>query len=230
MKDLIRWLRSFRYAYEGLQYALATQRNMKFHFFVSFVALTSALFFHIPKAEILFIILAITLVIMTELINTAIEKTVDLAMPERHPVAKIAKDLAAASVLAAAAFAIAVGAIVFYEPVSQWFKYKKNVGATISAEAVWLYLALVVITVIVMETRFSQSRKLRPSLWMAIAFSLSTLITLLSTNTLTAILAYSLSFLFMIMLYEKKNRPLSVSLFGALIGSVITVLAFYLNQ
>jgi diacylglycerol kinase len=230
MKDLMRWLRSFRYAYEGLQYALTTQRNMKFHFFVSFVALTSALFFHISKAEILFIILAITLVIMTELINTAVEKTVDLAMPDRHPVAKIAKDLAAASVLVAAAFAVAVGAIVFYQPVAQWLKHKKNVDATISVESVWLYLALVVITVIVMETRFSQSRKLRPSLWMAIAFSLSTLITLLTTNTLAAILAYSLSFLFMIMLYEKKNRPLSVSLFGALIGCAITILAFYLNQ
>ena len=39
MKEVMRWLRSFRYAYEGIKYALATQRNMKFHFFVSFVAL-----------------------------------------------------------------------------------------------------------------------------------------------------------------------------------------------
>jgi diacylglycerol kinase len=230
MKEVMRWLRSFHYAYEGLKYALATQRNMKFHFLVSFIALSSALFFHISKVEILFIILAIVLVIMTELINTAIEKTVDLAMPNQHPIAKIAKDLAAASVLAAAAFAVAVGAIVFYEPINLWFHQGKSYNLNITAESVWLYLALVLATVIVMETRFSHSRKLRPSLWMAIAFSLSTLITLLSTNTLISLLAYSLAFLFMVMLYEKKNRPLSVSLFGALIGTAITILAFFLNQ
>jgi diacylglycerol kinase len=230
MKEIMRWLRSFRFAYEGIQYALATQRNMKFHFFVSFVALSSALLLHISKVEILFIILAIILVIMTELINTAIEQTVDLAMPNEHPVAKIAKDLAAASVLVAAAFAIAVGAIVFYEPIDRWFHHRVNTHKMISAESVWLYLALVLVTVIVMETRFSRSRKLRPSIWIAIAFSLSTLITLLSTNTLASLLAYSLAFLFMVMLYEKKNRPLSVSLFGALIGTAITILAFYLNH
>jgi diacylglycerol kinase len=230
MKEIMRWLRSFRFAYEGLQYALATQRNMKFHFFVSFVALSSALLLHISKVEILFIILAIILVIMTELINTAIEQTVDLAMPNQHPVAKIAKDLAAASVLVAAAFAVAVGAIVFYEPIDRWFHHRISVHMSISAESVWLYLALVLVTVIVMETRFSRSRKLRPSIWIALAFSLSTLITLLSMNTLVSLLSYSLAFLFMVMLYEKKNRPLSVSLFGALIGTAITILAFYLNQ
>jgi diacylglycerol kinase len=230
MKEVMRWLRSFRYAYEGIKYALATQRNMKFHFFVSFVALISALFFHISKVEILFIILAIVLVIMTELINTAIEQTVDLAMPNQHPVAKIAKDLAAASVLVAAAFAVAVGAIVFYQPINRWFHQGKSYTINITAESVWLYLALVIGTVIVMETRFSQSQRLRPSLWMAIAFSLATLITMLTSNTLVALLAYSLAFLFMVMLYEKKNRPLSVSLFGALMGTAITILAFYLNR
>ncbi|MDB5052270.1 MAG: prokaryotic diacylglycerol kinase [Bacilli bacterium] len=230
MKAALRWLRSFRFAYEGLQYALATQRNMKFHFFISFVALTSALLFRISKVEILFIILAITLVIMTELINTAVEKTVDLAMPEQHPLAKVAKDLAAASVLVAAVFAVIVGTIVFYTPISHWFHHEKSIKATITSDSVWLYLALVIVTVIVMETRFSHSRRLRPSLWMAIAFSLSTLITLLTTNTLVSILAYSLSILFMIMLYEKKNRPLSVSIFGAFIGCAITILAFYLNH
>lgn len=230
MKEVFRWLRSFHYAYEGLKYALATQRNMKFHFFVSFVALISALFFHISKVEILFIILAIMLVIMTELINTAIEKTVDLAMPNQHPIAKIAKDLAAASVLVAAAFAVAVGAIVFYEPINRWFQQGKSNPIHVTAESAWLYLALVLITVIVMETRFSQSRRLRPSLWMAIAFSLATLITLLSASALVSLMAFSLAFLFMVMLYERRNRPLLVSLFGALIGAAITILAFYLNH
>ncbi len=112
-----KWRRSFRYAYEGIKYALDTQRNMKFHFCVAFLVLLAALFIHLPKTDILFILLAVTLMIVTELINTAVEKTVDLAMPERHPLAKIAKDVAAASVLVSAGFAVIVGMIVFYEPI-----------------------------------------------------------------------------------------------------------------
>lgn len=229
MKETTRWLRSFQYAYEGIQYALATQRNMKIHIFISFIVLLSALLIHLPKLEILFIILSITLVIVTELINTAVEKTVDLAMPERHPTAKIAKDLAAASVLVSAVFAIAVGAIVFFDPIDRWFHQSQLAEETISPGAVWIYLGLVFLTVIVLETRFSNSRNFRPSIWTAIAFSISTFITLISVNTLVSLLSFSLSFLFGVLLYAKRNRPLPVLLFGAAIGVAITGLAFYLS-
>ncbi len=104
MNDAQKWLRSFRYAYEGVKYALFTQHNMRFHFLASFGVLLAALLLSLSKLEVLFLLLAITLMIVTELINTAVEKTVDLAMPDRHPLAKIAKDVAAAAVLVSAVF------------------------------------------------------------------------------------------------------------------------------
>ncbi|WP_438446232.1 diacylglycerol kinase family protein [Gorillibacterium sp. sgz5001074] len=230
MNPLVRWLKSMRYAYEGLQYALTTQPNMKFHFFASFAVLVSALFFRLPRTDILLLLLAITLVIVTELINTGIEKTVDLAMPERHPLAKIAKDTAAAAVLVTAVFAVAVGIAVFYGPVERWIRHREHPEVPLSIGSVWLYLTLVVLAVIVAETRFRNSDRLRPSLWMAVSVSVSMLITLKSGDTLVGLLAFGMSGMFLVMLYEKQSRSLPGLVFGGLIGAALTVLSYYLGR
>jgi diacylglycerol kinase len=222
-----KWRRSFRYAYEGIKYALDTQRNMKFHFCVAFLVLLAALFIHLSKTDILFILLAVTLMIVTELINTAVEKTVDLAMPERHPLAKIAKDVAAASVLVSAVFAVVVGMVVFYEPIDQLLRDARLQETPLSAGTIWILIALVVLTVIVIETRFSDKGKLvRPSLLTAIAFAISTVILIFTTQTIVALLAYTLAILILIVLYDKKTRPFPALFLGALIGTVVTILAF----
>lgn len=222
-----KWRRSFRYAYEGIKYALDTQRNMKFHFCVAFLVLLAALLIHLPKTDILFILLAVTLMIVTELINTAVEKTVDLAMPDRHPLAKIAKDVAAASVLVSAGFAVIVGMIVFYEPIDHLLRNSRMQDTPVSAGTIWVLIALVVLTVIVIETRFSDKGKLvRPSLLTAIAFAIATVITIFVSQTIVALLAYTLSALIFIMLYDKRKRPFPALILGALIGIMVTILAF----
>ncbi|TXK84116.1 diacylglycerol kinase [Paenibacillus sp. N3.4] len=222
-----KWRRSFRYAYEGIKYALDTQRNMKFHFCVAFFVLLAALFMRLPKTDILFILLAVTLMIVTELINTAVEKTVDLAMPDRHPLAKIAKDVAAASVLVSAGFAVIVGMVVFYEPLDRLIRHASVEDTPISAGTIWVLISLVILTVIVIETRFADKGKLvRPSLLTAIAFAVSTVITIFVSLTIVALLAYTLSALIFLMLYDKKTRPFPALILGALIGTVVTILAF----
>ncbi|PZE22694.1 diacylglycerol kinase family protein [Paenibacillus xerothermodurans] len=230
MKPKVKWHRSFRFAYEGVKYALSTQRNMKFHFFAAFAVLILALYFHLPKLEILFILMSVTLMIVTELINTAIEKTVDLAMPDRHPLAKIAKDVAAASVLVSAAFAAIVGMIVFYEPIDSLFTFARSTqGQSFSAAMVWILLCLVILTVIVVETRFShRSQKARPSLLTALAFAVATFITCYVTITFIALLAYSLALLLMVVLYDKSSRAFPALVTGSLIGSFVAVLAYHL--
>ncbi|MFD0692811.1 diacylglycerol kinase [Paenibacillus sp. GCM10027628] len=222
-----KWRRSFRYAYEGIKYALDTQRNMKFHFCVAFLVLLAALFFQLPKTDILFILLAVTLMIVTELINTAVEKAVDLAMPDRHPLAKIAKDVAAASVLVSAGFAVIVGMIIFFEPIDRLFRQAKLQDAPVSAGTIWVLIALVIFTVIVIETRFADKGKLvRPSLLSAIAFAVSTVITIFVNLTIVALLAFTLSALVFMVLYDKKARPFPALILGALIGTTVTILAF----
>lgn len=111
-----RTLRSFKYALAGIAYAIKTQTNMRVHVTAALLVILAAVLLQISARDWLFLLLAVTLVITTELINTALEAVVDLASPEIHPLAKIAKDTAAGAVLVTAAFAVIVGIIVFYEP------------------------------------------------------------------------------------------------------------------
>ncbi|MDR0308888.1 MAG: diacylglycerol kinase family protein [Coriobacteriales bacterium] len=104
---------AFRYAFQGIAYAFRTQRNMRIHLLTTVVVLIVAFLLHLQALEWVALLFAIALVIGSELVNTAIEATVDLASPERQPLAKIAKDSAAAAVLIFALFAAVIGLIVF---------------------------------------------------------------------------------------------------------------------
>lgn len=230
MNSKVKWRRSFRYAYEGVKYALSTQRNMKFHFFAAFIVLLLALYLRLPKLEILFILMAVTLMIVTELINTAIEKAVDLAMPDRHPLAKIAKDVAAASVLVSAVFAAIVGMVVFYEPIDHVFRSARQAeGHSFSAAMVWILLSLVILTIIVLETRFStKGSRFRLSLLAALAFAIATFIASYVSITFVALLAYLLAILVMLVLYDKRSRSFPSLILGGLVGCFVAACVYYL--
>lgn len=228
-----RWLRSFRFAYEGLIYALSTERNMKFHFMTALIVLLLALFFKLSKLEILFIILAIILIVIAELFNTALEKAVDLAMPHQHPIAKIAKDVAAAAVLVTAVFAVAVGLIVFYEPVNALLTEARDQAKTVSVsvESLLIFVCLVTLIVIVIQTRFTKRRiNWRPSIIAALAFSMATMMVLYATELIVGLLACALCALIVMVLFEKTDRSFASLLLGGVIGSVLTLFAYLFMQ
>jgi diacylglycerol kinase (ATP) len=104
---------SFGYAFEGIFYLIRTQRNAQIHCAIALAVIIAGLFFGIEHSDWLALAGMITLVLAAEGINTAIEAVVDLASPQRHPLAKIAKDVAAGTVLLTALGAVAVGLIVF---------------------------------------------------------------------------------------------------------------------
>jgi diacylglycerol kinase (ATP) len=105
---------SFNYAVEGIVYALRTQRNMRLHALAAATVLFAALFFRISALELIAIVFAIGLVIVAELINTAVEAAVDVAIDGFDPLAKTAKDVAAGAVLVASMVAVVVGFVVFF--------------------------------------------------------------------------------------------------------------------
>src|ERR1700712_1036360 len=102
MKKLIR---SFGYAFKGIGYATATQLNFRVHLAATIAALLIGYFLHISTSEWLWITLVITMVLVLELLNTAIESLTDLVSPEYNVVAGQVKDISAAAVLLAAIFA-----------------------------------------------------------------------------------------------------------------------------
>jgi undecaprenol kinase len=93
---------------------------MKVHCGLAVIVLIAAAIFRLPPGSWMLLLLAITLVLAAELLNTAIEATIDLISPDVHPLAKKAKDTAAGAVLLTAVFAVITGIYVFYHPVIDW--------------------------------------------------------------------------------------------------------------
>jgi diacylglycerol kinase len=108
-----RFFASLRYAVEGILYCIKTQRNMRVHLVIAIIVLMSAILLRIVRAEFIMVLMSISMVFICEIINTAVEKAVDTATLEYHPIAKIAKDVAAGAVLVAALSSIIVGLLVF---------------------------------------------------------------------------------------------------------------------
>ena len=102
-----------RFAIEGLRYALKTQPNFVVHCISTIIAVALGFYFGLTSSQWLALALSVSLVVTVEIINTALETIVDLVTLEYHPQAKIAKDLAAASVLLSSIGAAVVGLIIF---------------------------------------------------------------------------------------------------------------------
>ena len=108
-----RFFASLRYAVEGIAYCIKTQRNMRIHLVIAIIVLMSGIFLKIVRTEFLMVLMSISMVFICEIINTAVERAVDTATLEYHPIAKIAKDVAAGAVLVAALNSVIVGLLVF---------------------------------------------------------------------------------------------------------------------
>jgi diacylglycerol kinase len=107
------FLRSFVYAWHGLIYAMRTQRNARVHALIGAGAIVLGLVLRISPVEFAMIFVAITLVFIAEMFNTVAEACVDLVTREYHPLAKIAKDVAAGAVLLNAILSVVIGILVF---------------------------------------------------------------------------------------------------------------------
>lgn len=105
-------VRSFNLAYQGMVYAVRTQRNMRFHVVAAIVVLVLSVLLGVSKLELALLVLVISLVMVTEMFNTAMEFAVDLVTTEYHPLAKLAKDVAAGAVLISSIGAVLVGYLI----------------------------------------------------------------------------------------------------------------------
>lgn len=112
-KGLKRLLNSFKYAWEGIIYALKYEQNMIIHLVATFLVVILGLIVKISLIEWLFCLIFIGLVIATELINSSLEAVVDLVSPAKNSLAKVAKDTASGAVLVFAITALIGGLIIF---------------------------------------------------------------------------------------------------------------------
>lgn len=222
---------AFNNAIKGIIYSFKTQRNVKIQYLIAILILLLSLFINIEKIEFLILCLTISLVIITELINTAIEKTVDLFVDVYHPLAKIAKDVAAGAVIVSCINSVIIGFFIF--------KDKINLGSEILLDKVLKensYIAivatlLVFIGVVILKAFFNRGTPLEggmPSGHVAIAFCILTLITIYTKSVYIFVLSLILSLMIAHSRYRYGIHKISEIIFGAFFGTTIVLLIYYL--
>ena len=105
--------KSFGYAFQGIFNTIRTERNIKIHCAAAILVTIFGIWLQISKTEWMICFILLGLILALELVNTAVEATVDLFTEERKPLAKKAKDAAAGAVLVAAIFAAVIGILIF---------------------------------------------------------------------------------------------------------------------
>jgi diacylglycerol kinase (ATP) len=226
-----RFTDSFNYAIEGIIYAVKTQRNMKFHMIIAILVLLGSLFFDFTKIEMLILFITITLVIVLEMINTAIEATIDVLANYYHPLAKIAKNVAAGAVLISAVNAVVVGYLLFFEklkPMSQTVILKIKQSDT---TVVFIGLILIIMVTIIVKAIYGEGTPLKggmPSGHSALAFGAATAISLITSDPLIITLSFFLAIMVAQSRVEARIHTLYETIIGSIFGILITILIFRL--
>ncbi len=112
-KDKRTFKGSVKNCLDGISYVTKNEKNFKREIALGIIALILSYILKIDKIEFIIVLTMICLVLTTEIINTAIERTVDLVTKEYHELARIAKDVSAGSVLVTSIFSLIIGIIIF---------------------------------------------------------------------------------------------------------------------
>jgi diacylglycerol kinase (ATP) len=223
---------SFNYASEGIIHALRTQRNMRIHFAVAAVVLVLALWVGVAKIELIALLLSITFVLMTEMINTAIEGAIDVSTTSFDPMAKLAKDVAAGAVLIATLNALAVGYLVFSARIADRSSRVLDEVRDAPAELTIGALAVTVIVVIGVKAYTGRGTPLRgglPSGHAAIAFAAwiaATYVAGRQHRFLVSTIALLLALLVAQTRIESGVHSATEVLLGGLLGALIALSIF----
>ncbi len=222
---------SFNYAINGIIYGIKTQRNFKIHCILGFVALLLSLFYDLTKLEMLILVFAITLVMMAELFNTAIEKVVDMIVETYHPLAKIAKDVAAGAVLVSAFNAVIVGYVLFFNKPSFFENFGKMIVYIRQTPFHIAFIALIFIMIIVFVAKeyYKNEMPLHGGVisgHSAIAFAITTSVCFMVEDLLVMIFCAFLSFLVAQSRIEGKIHSSIQVILGAFVGIIVTLLLF----
>jgi len=220
---------SLNNAVEGFVYVIKTQRNMRTHFLLGILALIAGIYFNLNRIEMLFLCGTISLVLVAEMINTAMELTVDLIKDEFHPLAMIIKDVSAGAVFLAALNSLIMGYVIFARHVT----FKVEDGIHTIKESPWQFtlvsLLLIVFLVIVVKVFSKKGTPFRggmPSGHAAFAFSVWTIITLLTETGLVSVLTFIMAVIIARHRVQTRVHTFWEVLAGALLGMFTTLLVF----
>ena len=229
-------IESFNYAIEGVIHVLRTQRNMRIHFAIAVAVLVVAVAVGVSRVELILLLLSITFVLVSEMINTAIEGTIDAATTSFDPMAKLAKDIAAGAVLISAVNAVAVGYLVFAGKAADKSADVLDRLRDAPAQVTVIALVLTVILVIATKAWTGRGTPLRgglPSGHAAVAFAAWVAATYVVGDSHRFVVS-ALTFIMALLVAQTRvesgiHSTLEVAS-GAAIGALVTLSVFQLVQ
>ncbi len=220
------WLESVNCAIEGILWAAKTQRHLRWHFLSALGVLAAAAFYRLTPLEFILLCLAIALVLLTELINTAIEVVVDMLCPEFSVAAQRAKDVAAGAVLVTSVGAAVIGYLVFSPYVfGDVEAVLQGIGSPVDELAVISGLT-VIILVVLLKARSRTGKPLHggmPSGHSAIAFSIATSILISGVGAVLGLLALAMAAMVSQSRLLLKIHNFKEVVAGALLGTAVTL-------
>jgi diacylglycerol kinase (ATP) len=226
---LRKFIESTNNAIEGIIHTAKTQRHLRYHLFAAAFVLLLTYIFGVERTDFLIISLVVILVLLSEMINTAIEYVVDMLSPEYSEKARIAKDVAAGAVFITAFGAVVVGYIVLFPYVKTIFDTGISISKHSKEEIALISAILVLISIVALKARFGKGRPLHggmPSGHAAIAFSFWVAITYITESFTASLFCFVLAVLIsQSRVAVKAHTPLEV-IIGAVLGAGITFLLF----
>ncbi|MFZ2257457.1 MAG: diacylglycerol kinase [Clostridiaceae bacterium] len=222
---------SFNYAINGFIHAIRTQRNMRIHVIFAIIVIIASLIFKINRVEVLVLVISITLVISTELLNTAIESAVDATTNYYHPLVRVAKNTAAAAVLVTAVNAVVVGILIFWTPITQMTVVGVSLIKSTSPYFAFAVLGIVTFIVLYLKAHIGEGTPLRggmPSGHTAIAFAMATMMSYITVNPIVVTLSFILALIVAQSRIDTRVHTFWEVFAGALIGFSVTVIMFRL--
>ncbi|NLK43289.1 MAG: phosphatase PAP2 family protein [Tissierellia bacterium] len=222
---------SFNFAVNGIISALKTERNMRIHYLIALIVIILSVFFDFSRTELLILIFAISLVIVAELFNTAIEKVVDLITDRYHPLAKLAKDISAGAVLIAAINSIVVGYLLFFDRLSYYTDFLLIKISNSSTHLTFVALIVVILITVGLKALFYKGRGTHfqggvVSGHSSVAFCIATIVSLLAKNMLVTTLTFALAILVGESRIEGKIHTFIEVFFGAILGILVGIIIF----
>ncbi|PIP28594.1 MAG: diacylglycerol kinase [Candidatus Moranbacteria bacterium CG23_combo_of_CG06-09_8_20_14_all_35_22] len=113
MARIKEFFKSFAHAFRGLKYAIINERNFQNELLVAIIAFGAMLYYRVTRLETIVIITMVMAVLVMEMLNTIVERIIDILKPSVHPYARLIKDLMAASVLLTSIMALIIGLVIF---------------------------------------------------------------------------------------------------------------------
>lgn len=113
MDRIKQFTKSLSFAFRGLGYAIRNEKNFQNELAIAILVVIAMGYFQVTRAEMVVLFMVVMAVLIMELLNTIMERVVDILKPRVHPYARLIKDLMAASVLLTSILAVIIGVIIF---------------------------------------------------------------------------------------------------------------------